>query len=149
MKLFTRARMLVAAGALVAAGIAGAPSASADTRPPGSWTQVRSDVYVHYACKTWVPNATFGALYRVKTLTNFNGDYRAMQSFGTYAAVARGSNANVVAQVSNNGWYYGWNGNELWASALLGDRLWIQGAYYGPARPWTDGYPVAALANCS
>ena len=30
----------------------------------------------------------------------------------------------------------------------LTDRLWMQGAYYGPADPWSDGFAVKKLVRC-
>ena len=28
------------------------------------------------------------------------------------------------------------------------DRLWMQGAYYGPVEPWSDGFAVSKLKRC-
>ena len=28
------------------------------------------------------------------------------------------------------------------------DRLWVQGSYYGPAKPWSDGTRIAAITRC-
>ena len=29
------------------------------------------------------------------------------------------------------------------------DRLWVQGAYYGPAEPWSDGRSVQRITRCA
>jgi hypothetical protein len=130
-----------------------APAAHADTpfghpMPSGHWTFVRSDAFLHYACK--IPmSGGYGPVYRVKTLTWYNGNADALSyGIGVYVATTRFSNANIIDSKTNPGWLYGFNGNEVWASAYYADRLWMQGSYYGPSRPWTDGYPVAWLTTC-
>ena len=29
------------------------------------------------------------------------------------------------------------------------DRFWMQAAAYGPAEPWTDGFPVRRITRCA
>lgn len=142
----------LAALGLVAASLVAAAPASADSpynhpMPPGNWTFVRADAYLHYACKIPMSGA-YGPVYRIKTATWSNGSNAPSLGIGVYAVTSRHSDATIIDSTTNTGWLYGYNGNELWASAWYADRLWIQGAYYGPARPWTDGFPVAWLTNC-
>ena len=114
--------------------------------PGGNWTFVRGDAYLHYACKTLIPDSPYGALYRVHTATWHNDGWTEP---GVYATISRYSDANVIHSVNQRGWLYGFAGtNSLLSSAILPDRLWIQGAYYGPPRPWTDGISVASLRTC-
>jgi hypothetical protein len=152
----TRARLaaVAVAAALVAIGTVGfAPSAQADQpfghpMPAGNWTFVRSDGYLHYACK--IPmSGGYGPVYRVRTATWFNGRHDHLnQGIGVYAVTSRSNGANVIDRTTNLGWLYGFNGNELWASAWYADRLWIQAAAYGPVDPWAQGVPVRNLVNC-
>lgn len=114
--------------------------------PSGRWTHVRTDAYIHYACKE-PRSGGYGPVYRVHTRTWSNG--RVVGDIGVYAVTSRWRNSNVVDRVTNLGWLYGYNGNALWASAWYPDRLWIQGSYYGPPAPWDDGFPVARLVTCA
>ena len=34
-------------------------------------------------------------------------------------------------------------------NARADDRVWIQGAYYGPTEPWSDGFRVGRLTRCA
>lgn len=140
--------VLAVTGALVTAPTARADTPYGHPMPAGNWTFVRADIFLHYACK--VPmSGGYGPVYRVHTLTWYNGHHDAVdQGIGVYAVVTRFSNGNVVDSKTNPGWFYGFNGNELWASAWYADRLWMSGAYYGPVSPWTNGYPVRWLTNC-
>ena len=137
----------------ICGGLVTAPAAQADApfghpMPAGRWTFVRADAFLHYACKVPMSGA-YGPVYRIHTLTWYNGRTDAVnQGIGVYAATTRSRNTNIVDQVSNPGWFYGFNGNELWASAWYADRLWMQGAYYGPSSPWTNGFPVRSLTDC-
>lgn len=133
---------------LVTASSAHADSPFNHPMPSGNWTFVRSDAFLHYACK--VPmSGGYGPVYRIHTLTWYNGRQDALDyGIGVYAATTRYGNDNVIDQKTNTGWLYGFNGNELWASAWYPDRLWMQGSYYGPSARWDDGFPVAWLTNC-
>jgi hypothetical protein len=149
-RIFRTAMTLVASfiGALAISFGGNVGAASAAAPPGGNWTFVRQDAYVHYACKIPMSGA-YGPVYLIKTASWYNGNSAAVsQGIGVYAATSRYSDAAIVDQVSNPSWLYGFNGNQLWASAWYPDRLWIQGAYYGPASPWTNGFPVAWLVNC-
>lgn len=144
---------VAAAGLLVAGLVAGAPAASADTpynhpMPPGHWTLVRQDAFIHYACKVPMSGA-FGPVYRIHTRTWYNGERWAMDSgMGVSVVTTRFSDSNIIDVTTSHGWLYGYSGSEVWASAYYSDRLWIQGAYYGPSAPWTHGKPVKDLVNC-
>lgn len=114
--------------------------------PGGNWTFVRGDAYLHYACKEPIPSSPYGALYRVHTATWHND---AWTEPGVWAVITRNRNDNVIHDVNQTGWLYGFAGtHSLLASAILPDRLWIQGSYYGPVQPWNGGTPVASLATC-
>jgi hypothetical protein len=149
-RIFRTAMMLVASfiGALAISFGGNVGAASAAAPPGGNWTYIRSDGYAHYACKIPMSGA-YGPVYRIKTASWYDGDSTAVAlGIGVYVAVARYSDSAIVDQVTNTNWLYGFNGNEVWASAWYPDRLWIQAAYYGPPQPWTEGYPVAWLVNC-
>lgn len=144
---------LLATAALALSALVGAPSAAADApfghpMPAGHWSFVRGDAYLHYACK--VPQSgAYGPVYLVKTLTWYNGQAGAVnQGIGVYTATTRGSNTAIVDQRSSASWYLGFVQTQLWASAWYADRLWVQGAYYGPSAPWTAGVPVRNLVTC-
>jgi hypothetical protein len=141
--------MLVASciGALALSFGVNVTTASAAAPPGGNWTFVRQDAYVHYACKIPMSGA-YGPVYRIKTASWYNGSSGPQQGIGVTVIVTRYSDTAIVDQVTNPSWLYGYNGNQVWASAWYPDRVWIQGAYYGPPRPWTDGFPVASLVNC-
>lgn len=133
--------------AVLAIAILVVPAASAQATPPGngSWTLLRKDAFLHYACKTWVPRAN---RWRVHTATWLNGNRSAVRhGIGSYAALARGHNRRIVASRQTGNWRgphirFALNG------AVGFDRLWVQGAYYGPAAPWNDGVPVRRIGNC-
>jgi hypothetical protein len=110
--------------------------------PPGDWTLVRQDGYRHYACKVKAKDD-----WRIKTATRYNNK-RLESDIGVYAAVARGSNRNVVAQRSSNDRENGYI-RTLLRGAQLSDRLWMQAAAYGPAEPWSDGFAVRKLVRCA
>ncbi len=149
-------RRFRAAGAAILAVLAvlvTAPSASADSpyghpMPPGSWSFVRDDGYLHYACK--VPRSgAYGPVYLVKTLTWYNGDSASVNSgIGVYAATTRDSDTAFVDQRTSTSWYLGFVQTQLWASAWYPDRLWIQAAAYGPNRYWASGTSVRTLVTC-
>lgn len=121
-----------------------APSATAK-EPPGDWTVVHEDFYIHYACKA---RATAGAGWRILTATWFNGEKVGVrEGIGAYAAIARGSNRNQGDSMSSANWRNGYVRMHL-TNARWADRLWVQAAAYGPPRPWTDGFNVSRITNC-
>lgn len=146
-------RLVAAVGmALIATlGLLVTPPAQA-VRPAGNWTFVNYDGYAHYACKTYVSNSPYGPLYRVRTLTSANGrpvpTGQGTDQQQVDIAIYRYNDHNPIGWKYNRGWIYGFNGNEIYASALLNDRLWMQHDGYGPSRYFTDGVPVRRLANC-
>lgn len=121
---------------------------SAAARPPaGDWTFLRKDAFRHYACK--VADRSGGGSWRIRTATFLNGSDDAREhGIGAYAALARGSNRNVVASRDDTRWRGGYIQLTL-RGARTGDRLWVQGSYYGPAEPWSDGTRVAAITRCA
>jgi hypothetical protein len=122
----------------VSAGPAGA------NPPPGDWTFVRKDAFKHYACKVKVKDG-----WRVRTATWFNNsDAATKYDIGVYVALARGSNRNLVAKRDDNGWERGYI-RFLLRGAEESDRLWMQGSYYGPSEPWSDGFSVRRLVRCA
>jgi hypothetical protein len=110
--------------------------------PPGDWTLVNQDGYRHYACKVKAKDD-----WRIKTATRYNNK-RLESDIGVYAALARGSNRNVVAERTSNNRENGYI-RTLLRGAELSDRLWMQAAAYGPAEPWSDGFPVRKLVRCA
>jgi len=117
---------------------------SAAARPPaGDWTFLRKDAFRHYACKV----AERGGTWRIRTATFVNGSDDARQHrIGAYAVIARGRGATGASRTDTD-----WRGAYIQMTlrgARAGDRLWVQGAYYGPARPWADGFRVAAITRC-
>jgi hypothetical protein len=112
--------------------------------PGGDWTLVRKDLFKHYACKQ---RGERKGRWRIKTATWFNHSDAARYA-GVYVALARGSNRNVVAERTSDNWSGGYIRLFL-RGARLSDRLWMQGAYYGPAQPWSDGFPVRRLKRCA
>ncbi len=110
--------------------------------PPGDWTLVNSDGYRHYACKVKAKDD-----WRIKTATRFNNK-RMESDIGVYAALARGSNRNLVAERTSNNRENGYI-RTLLRGAELSDRLWMQAAAYGPAEPWSDGFPVRRIVRCA
>jgi hypothetical protein len=127
------------------AGLLTASAMPAAANPPdGDWTLVRKDQFKHYACKQ---RGDRKGRWRIKTATWFNHSDAAKYA-GVYVALARGSNRNVVAERTSDNWSNGYVRLFL-RGARLSDRLWMQGAYYGPARPWSDGFPVRRLKRCA
>jgi hypothetical protein len=127
-----------------AAAILGSPTASALANPPdGDWTSVRKDAFKHYACKKKAKNG-----FTVKTATFLNGDDKAVElEIGAYTALARSSNKRLIDERTSTAWREGYIRTTL-RGADASDRLWMQGAYYGPAAPWSDGFPVRRLTRC-
>lgn len=142
---FTLPRTLSAFAALatvLAVGLLSTGTASAQS-PPGTWTQMRTDAFQHYACK-----ARQGGRLVVRTATWFNGDSKAVgYGIGAYAAAARGSNGNVVASQDSTAWRGGYIKLQL-AGVRQTDRIWMQGSYYGPPAPWSKGVPVSRIIAC-
>ena len=134
---------LPALAAAVAAVLLLAAAAPAAAAPPGNWTFLRSDPYKHYACKY---KTTSDERWRVRTASKGRRD-GIEAGIGVYAAIARGSNRNVVREKTSTNWQGGWI--YLSFRGLRGtDRLWIQAAAYGPAAPWSDGDRIGRLARC-
>ena len=98
--------------------------------------------FSHYACKQRL-EATTGGL---KTATRYNKS--APRDVGVYAALARGSNRNLAAERTSNDRDNGWI-RLLIRGARESDRLWMQAAAYGPAAPWSDGFPVRRIVRCA
>lgn len=113
--------------------------------PAGDWTFLRKDAFRHYACK--VADRSNGGQWRIRTATFLNGrDDARRHGIGAYAALARGRGGVVAHRNSDN-----WRGQYIKLTirgARNDDRLWVQGAYYGPARPWADGVRVASITRC-
>jgi hypothetical protein len=134
----TRRLLLAAAAALLLA-----PATAAANPPAGDWTYLRKDHFKHYACKQKGKTGI-----TVKTATFLNGDTKAVElGIGAYATIARGSNKKLIDSRTSDAWR-----NDYIRTTLRGaessDRVWVQGAYYGPAEPWSDGVTVRRLANC-
>lgn len=132
-------RLLLAA----AAALLLAPATAVANPPAGDWTYLRKDAFRHYACKQ-----KGKAGITVKTATFLNGDTKAIEyDIGAYATIARGSNKRLIDQRTSVAWR-----NDYVRMTLRGaqntDRVWVQGAYYGPAAPWSDGVTVRRLAGC-
>jgi hypothetical protein len=128
-------------GALLAA------PAAADARPPGSWTAVRSDAFTHYAC---VERHRTDGPWWVRTTseaTRSAGRRAVANGIGVWTVITRGSDRNQVSTQSRDGWAGGRLRTTL-RKARSTDRLWMQGAYYGPTEPWRDGIRVGRLAAC-
>jgi hypothetical protein len=105
---------------------------------------VRKDAFKHYACKS----PGMGDTVKLRLATWFDGDDEAVgQGIGLYAAVARGSNGNLVAERSLTDWSGGYIRTTV-KGVRTSDRLWMQGAYYGPAEPWSDGRRVTRITRC-
>lgn len=113
--------------------------------PKGDWTFLRKDAFLHYACKA---KDGRNGKWQIRTATWINGNHDAIEhGIGAYAALARGSNRNLVAERSQTNWNGGYIRMRV-SGARQTDRLWMQGAYYGPAEPWSDGYRVARITRC-
>ena len=107
-----------------------------DARPQGR--------FKHYACKS--PGK--GDTVKLRLATWFNGDDEAIgYGIGLYAAVARGSNKNLIAERTLTDWQGGYIRTTI-KGVRTSDRLWMQGAYYGPVDPWTDGKRVTRITRC-
>lgn len=135
--------MLRALLVTVALALVGAAPASAD--PPGNWTAIKRDAFRHWACK----QPRKGDRLQVRTASSSNGDANAVrQGIGIWAVVTRGGNKAYVSQRNSENWDGGWIFTTL-RGAREDDRVWMQGAYYGPTEPWSDGYRVGRLARCA
>ena len=100
----------------------------------------------HYACKQEGKAAGY---WKVKTATWWNGKRHLIdEGTGVYATIARGSDERLVSTRSSDAWRNGYVRTTL-RGAVRTDRLWIQGAYYGPAEPWKDGFPVRRIVRCA
>lgn len=126
---------------LLAAAAVTAPAAAQADAP----TRVRSDAFRHYACKE---RHRADGPWWVRTLSQI-GDNPSAEKYdiGVYAAITRGGNDRIVVRRTASRWR---NGEiRLTLRDVRGDdRLWIQGAYYGPADPWSDGFRVSRLRLC-
>lgn len=121
-----------------------APAAAFAQAPDGDWTYIRKDAFKHYACK----QKADGGRWTVKTATYLNHDKIAIdEGIGAYTVIARGSNDGVVTSKSSKAWKDDYVRTTL-RGAESSDRLWMQGAYYGPAEPWSDGFTVRRLDRC-
>jgi hypothetical protein len=125
--------------AVVLALLLAAPAAAA---PPGDWTYLRKDAYRHWACKS--PGK--GDRFQVRTATLGTADGIA-QGIGIWAVVTRGGNKATVSERESTAWSGGWIFTTL-RGARASDRVWVQGAYYGPTEPWSDGVRVERLTRC-
>ena len=132
---------------LLAAAFAAAllcPTTAATANPPdGDWTYIRKDHFKHYACKQKGKDG-----FTVKTATFLNGDAKAIElGIGAYTALARSSNKRLIDERTSTAWRNDYVRTTL-RGAEASDRLWMQGAYYGPAAPWSDGFSVRRLTRC-
>jgi hypothetical protein len=128
----------------VALAIVATTAVPADANPPpGDWTLVKRDQYRHYACKVKAKGG-----WRIRTATWHNNSDARADGIGVYVALARGSNRNLVAERESRNWEGGYI-RTLLRGAEESDRLWMQGAYYGPAEPWSEGVPVRRLVRCA
>ena len=137
-------RRLLVAVVLTAAVV---PPSAASAQAPGDadyWSYIRKDAFKHYACKS--PGK--GDTVKLRLATWFNGDDDAIgYGIGLYAAVARGSNKNLIAERTLTNWQGGYIRTTI-KGVRTSDRLWMQGAYYGPVDPWTDGRRVTRITRC-
>lgn len=120
-------------------------TASAAARPPaGDWTLLRKDSFRHYACKV----AAKGGTWRIRTATFINGKDDARQHrIGAWGALTRGGNRNIVDDRTDTRWRGDYIRLTL-RGAREDDRVWLQGSYYGPVEPWSDGTRVGAITRC-
>ena len=133
-----RAQLALAVALATLAAIAGPAAAE----PPGNWTLVHKDGFEHYACKQKLKAGGWG----LKTATRYNR--RDPEDIGVYLALARGSNRNLAAERTSNRRENGYI--RLYVrGARVSDRLWMQAAAYGPAAPWSDGFPVRRIVRCA
>jgi hypothetical protein len=135
-------RLLALLVSAVALAVLAQPAAA---RPPaGDWTFLRKDAFRHYACKI----AERGGDFRIRTASHVNGrDDAPGKGIGVWAALARGRGA-LGADRTSTAWRGGYIQMTLRGARNI-DRLWMQGAYYGPTRPWSDGEPVANITRCA
>lgn len=134
--------------ALASLTIVGAPGpASAGPPPDGRWTKVNEDMFEHWACKERVDGGAYGPLWLVRTRTWVNGqdEYEA----GIWAAIVRQPGSRIIHQISKDNWFYGWIGTDsMYASMFHDDRIYIQGAYYGPP-DWRNAVRVRNIRTCA
>jgi hypothetical protein len=52
-----------------------------------------------------------------------------------------------VSERSNDDWA-GQYIQSVLKGARESDRVWIQGAYYGPVEPWSDGMRISRITRC-
>ena len=133
-------------GALFAALIGGIFVSPQQASALAGWSYVRSDAFSHYACKTAV-SSPYGPLWKIKTLSIDYNNSGSQQGIGVYANVNR--NGQIVNSATSSSW---WNGmvvtDSMYASQLFDDRVYIQGAYYGPANLGLS-VPAHSLVNCN
>jgi len=100
-------------------------------------------------CRTLALAAGLLATFRVRAASWINGHEEAIRyEIGQYAAIARGGNRNLVSKRTSADWAGGYIQTVL-KNARADDRVWIQGAYYGPTEPWSDGFRVGRLTRCA
>jgi len=58
-----------------------------------------------------------------------------------------GGDKATVSERQSTAWSGGWIFTKL-KGARADDRVWVQGAYYGPTEPWSDGVRVGRLTRC-
>jgi hypothetical protein len=130
--------------ALIAVVVAAAVlPASASAQAPGDaryWSLVHKDAFKHYACKSKESDGE----YTLRTASYDNGKDTEP---GVYIALARGSNKNLVTTRTSHDWS-GHYARTTLRNARSTDRVWAQGAYYGPVDPWTDGFAVSRIDRC-
>ncbi len=127
--------------ALLVSLVAAVPAAAA---PPGDWTSIKRDAFRHWACKA----DGKGEGFKVRTASfDPTGDGVA-QGIGIWAVITRGGNRNQVSERQSKAWSGGWIYTTL-RGARQDDRVWMQGSYYGPTEPWSDGTRVGRLADCA
>ena len=141
-KRFSITVVLAALALLILVVTAG--TATAKPPPNADWTYLRKDAYVHYACKTW--DARRGL--QVRTATWWNGNRSGLRhKIGAYAAAARSSNRRLARSSDSNQWKRGYLRMRL-VKLRRTDRIWVQGSYYGPPAPWSDGVKVQRIRAC-
>jgi hypothetical protein len=114
--------------------------------PEGDWTYLHKDAFKHYACKQ---KGAVKGKWRIRTSTYIDDSQDAIEyGIGAYAALARGGNRNVVASRDSVNWQDGYIFMSM-RGAESSDRLWVQGAYYGPSQPWSDGRSVRRITRCA
>lgn len=138
-------RLLITALSAIMLSLATASIAAA--RPPdGDWTFLRKDAFRHYACKA--PDRSDKGAWTIRTASFINGREDAREhGIGVGASLARGSNDNVVVNRTTERWRGDYIRLTL-RGARGDDRVWVQGAYYGPTDPWSDGTRVSVLTRC-